>query len=118
MKALRNDLKSIVKNLNALRRQTEKVVKELDKLEKAKAPKKARAKPRAKAARKTVAGRTRKMSAADAILNIIKRSRKGVDTATLQRKTGFNSQKVRSNVYALNKQGKIKRIDRGTYVSA
>jgi hypothetical protein len=35
MKALKRDLQYIVKGLNALRRQTEKLVKELDKLEKA-----------------------------------------------------------------------------------
>lgn len=118
MKALKRDLRSIAKGLEALRRQTEKMVKQLDKLEKAKAPKKAKAKPKVKRARKAVARKTKKVSAGAAILNIIKRSRKGVDTATLQKKTGFNGQKVRGNLYMLNMQGKIKRVGRGFYVLA
>ena len=118
MKALKRDLRSIVKGINALRKQTEKLVKELDKLEKAKAPKKARRKPKVKRTRKVVTRKTKTVSAGAAILNIIKRSRKGVDTATLKKKTGFNGQKVRSNVHMLNKQGKIKRVGRGYYVMA
>ena len=72
--------------------------KELDKLEKAKCLKKAKAKAKVKPRRKAGDGKAKKVSAGDAILKIIKRSRKGVDTATLKKKTGFDGQKVRSNL--------------------
>jgi predicted Rossmann fold nucleotide-binding protein DprA/Smf involved in DNA uptake len=59
-----------------------------------------------------------KPTASEIILSIIKKSRKSVDSAMLQEKTGFNNQKIRDNIYKLNKLGKIKRVGRGVYISA
>jgi len=42
--------------------------------------------------------------------------KKGVDTATLIKKTGFDVKKVRNIISRTSKQGKIKRADRGIYV--
>jgi DNA replicative helicase MCM subunit Mcm2 (Cdc46/Mcm family) len=57
-------------------------------------------------------------TAADTVLNIIKRSRKGVDTAALKKKTGFSEKKIRNIIYKLKKQGQIKSERRGIYVKA
>ena len=54
----------------------------------------------------------------DKVLNIIKRSKKGVDTATLVKKTGFDQKKIRNIVFRASKQGKIKRAYKGIYVGA
>jgi DNA replicative helicase MCM subunit Mcm2 (Cdc46/Mcm family) len=54
----------------------------------------------------------------DKVLNIIKRSKKGVDTATLVKKTGFDQKKVRNILQRTFKQGKIKRMEKGIYVGA
>jgi len=52
------------------------------------------------------------------ILNIIKRSRKGVDVATLKQKTGFDEKKIRNVIYKAFKEGIIERAGRGIYVGA
>jgi len=54
----------------------------------------------------------------DLILNTIKRARKGIDIATLQKRTGIeNKQNLYNCVYQLHNKGKIQRIDRGIYKS-
>jgi len=52
----------------------------------------------------------------DQVLNIINRSKNGVDTATLMKKTGFDQKKVRNILHRTFKQGKIKRAEKGIYV--
>ena len=54
----------------------------------------------------------------DKVLNIIKRSKKGVDTATLVKKTGFDQKKIRNIVFRASKQGKIQKAEKGIYVGA
>jgi hypothetical protein len=67
--------------------------------------------------KKAAARRAPKKSASEAILSIMmqSRSKKGVATALLQKKTGFNNQKIRDNIYKLTKRRKIKRVGRGVY---
>ena len=77
---------------------------------KAKSVKKA---PKAPAKKQTVT-----VTATDQVLKIIKRSKKGVDTATLMKKTGFNQKKVTNILQRTFKAGKIKRAAKGIYVSA
>ena len=69
------------------------------------------------AVKKPAAKKTTK-TAIDTVLAIIRRSEKGVDTATLKKKTGFKDQKVYNTVSKLKKQGKIKSVGRGVYVKA
>jgi hypothetical protein len=56
-------------------------------------------------------------TASDTVLNIIKRSRNGVGFATIQEKTGFPEKKLRNIIFRLNKLERIKRKDRGIYVT-
>jgi len=57
-----------------------------------------------------------KPTATDQVLNIIKRSKKRVNAATLMTKTGFDLKKVRNILQRTYKQGKIKRVGKGVYV--
>ena len=114
MKKLKRDLQSVLKSLRALTQKTDKMIKQLEKPEKAQAAKK----PKAKKAGKPVAKKVIKAAAGGTVLAIIKRSRKGVDKATLIKKTGFEDKKVRDITYRLMKQGKIKRDLKGLYVKA
>ena len=114
MKQLKKDLKAVAKDLKKLTQTTDKMIKRLGKPEKAQAVKK----PKAKAVRKTTAKKPTKLSAGGTVLTIIKRSRKGVDKATLVKKTGFEDKKARDITYRLMKQGKIKRDLKGLYVKA
>jgi len=57
-------------------------------------------------------------TAAETVHNIISRSKKGADMATLMKKTGYDRKKVANIIYKLGKQGKIKSIDKGVYMKA
>jgi len=66
-------------------------------------------------------GRAKKGAAVTAttqVLQIIQRSKKGVDVPTLIKKTGLEDKQIRNIVFRAFKQGKIKRVGRGTYVAA
>jgi len=52
------------------------------------------------------------------ILAVIKRSKRGLDVATLQQKTGFDEKKIRNMIYKAHKEGKIRRAGRGLYLGA
>jgi len=145
MKRLRRSLQALTKNLKALSEKAEKMTKALDKLEKTKvkavprkkavakkaAPKKAAAKkaaPKKAAAKKIAAKRVstkrvierkaKASSATEAVLGIIKKSGKGIDTGTLREETGYNNRKIWDIVHRAYKEGKIKKVGRGTYMKA
>jgi len=67
---------------------------------------------RKKPAKRKIAGLTDTAQ----ILNIIKRSRKGIDVATLKQKTGFDEKKIRNMIYKAHKEGIIRRAARGIYI--
>ena len=140
MKRLRRSLEALAKNLKALTEKAEKMTKALDKLEKTQvkavprrkavakkvavkkaAPKKAAAKKVAvkKVVTKRVIARKAKVpSATEKVLGIIKKSRKGIDTGTLGKETGYNNRKIWDIVHRAYKEGKIKKVGRGTYMKA
>jgi len=57
------------------------------------------------------------MTASDAVLSIIKRSKNGVGFADIQKKAGFPEKKLRNIIFRLNKLEKIKPKDRGIYLA-
>jgi len=104
------------KALKALRQQTEKLIKAVNKFEKGKAAKK-----KVRLARKTPVGKptvkkAKAQTATDQVVNVIERSKKGVDIPTLIKKTGLSDKQVRNIIFRTLKQGKIKRAGRGIYV--
>ncbi len=111
MKELKRDLQSVLKSLRALTRKTEKMIKQPEKLEKAQAAKK----PKAKAVKKATAKKPTRVSAGETVLAIIKRSGKGVDKATLIKKTGFKDSNIRTILYRLRKQRKINHLQTPNY---
>lgn len=111
MKQLKKDLQAVSKSLKQLTVRTEKIAKKLDNLEKPKPVNKPKAK--AKATKKQV-----KVSAAATVLAVIKRSRKGVDVATLRNKTGFEGRKISNIVQRFKREGKVKNSGKGIYVKA
>lgn len=117
MDQVTRELMAVSKSLKQLIGKTEDMIKAAAQMEKAPArgKRKAKAKPAKKAAVTTKS--TGKATAGDVILDLIKAEKDGVDTASIQKTTGFNNQKVRDNIYKLQKRGKIKRVDRGVYVA-
>jgi hypothetical protein len=103
-KALQKDIKDIQKKIDTF-------IKVLEIEQKTKPSK-------AKAQKTPAKKQATKVTATDQVLNIIKRSKKGVNTATLKEKTGFNQKKVTNILQRTFKAGKIKRAAKGIYVSA
>ena len=64
------------------------------------------------------ARKAKKLTATAEVLKVIKGHKKGVDIAKLKKKTGFADTKIRAIIYKASKEGKIKRLARGVYVSA
>jgi hypothetical protein len=145
-KNLKKDLQVINREIKALSKKVEKVIIAVEKLEKAKAVKAkpvrkaavkkpavkakpvkkaavkkpaVKAKPVKKAAvKKPVAKKTAQLSAVDTAFGFIKRYKKGISTAALMKKTGFDQKKVYNIIYKLNSLGKIKSVGKGVYVKA
>ena len=111
------DLQAIGKKLTELVKQTEKMAAALEKAEKPKATS-VKTMAKAKAVTKKAPAKVAKKTDTDKVLAIINRSKKGVDTATLMKKTGFNQKKVRNMLNRTYKQGKITRVAKGIYVGA
>ncbi len=109
------DLQAISKELTKLAKQTEKLAAALGIAEKPKA-KSVRTKTKAKAVITKAPAKSDKRTDTDEVLAIINRSKKGVDTATLMKKTGFDQKKVRNILHRTYKQGKITRVEKGIYV--
>ena len=113
MKQLKRDLQAVLKSLQQPTEKTENLMKKVEKLDK---PPLASRKPRGKALPKAKA--PKKASDNDMVLAIITGSKKGVDGATLRKKTGFEGRKIRDIVYRLKKRGKIKVEGKGVYLTA
>jgi hypothetical protein len=61
------------------------------------------------------ASRNGNKSGAATVLNMIKKSKKGVDALTLIEKTGFEDKKIRNILFKGLKDQKIERVARGIY---
>ena len=125
MTIYKKDLQSLNKDVKALGKTIDKLIKEFDKGKKTKVKKKVTEKPaKAKSVKKAPAKkapakkRTVKLTATDKVLKIIMGRKRGVDTATLMKKTGFNQKKVTNILQRTYKQGKIKRVGKGIYVGS
>jgi len=112
MKQLKKDLQAVLKSLKLATDTVGKLMKKVEKLDKPVASKK----PRSKALPK--AKKPKKVSDSDTVLAIIKRFKKGVDGATLRKKTGFEGRKIRDIIYRLKKRGEIKVKGKGIYLKA
>lgn len=60
----------------------------------------------------------RTKSASDVVLNVVKNINGGASFSDIKAGTDFDDKKLRNIIYRLNKQGKIKRKKRGTYIAA
>ena len=114
---IKKELTALQKDITAIGKRLEKLIKAVEtKPTKASKPKAVKAKPAKKASKAPAKKKAVKVTATDQVLQIINRFKKGVDTATLMKKTGFDEKKVRNIIFKAFKQGKIKKADRGIYV--
>ncbi|MCD6353903.1 MAG: hypothetical protein J7M06_06830 [Proteobacteria bacterium] len=54
----------------------------------------------------------------DTVVEIVRRSKKGVTVALIRKKTGFDDKQIRNFIYKAKRQGKIKSKARGVYISS
>ena len=114
---LSRDLQVVGKELTKLVKKIEKLSTELGKSEISEA-KSVKSKTKTKTAAKKAPAKGAKKTDTDKLLAVINRHKKGIDTATLMKKTGFNEKKVRNMLNRTYKQGKIARVGIGIYIGA
>ena len=113
MKRVHASLKKIARDLTKAATEIEKVAAVLE----TQKPTPTRSKKIAtseKPAKKT----SKQPTAVDAVFGFVKRSKKGVDVATIKQKTGYDNKKIHNLIYKLKKEGKIKSETKGVYVKA
>ena len=116
MSKLQTQLKTVSKSLTALSKQVEKISKQVDKLQPAKkAAAKSKAAPARRPAAKKATGAKGK-SLLDTVFDTIKRSKKGVTVAQLQKRTKLDARQLSNALYKLSKKGQVYAKSRGLYV--
>ncbi|MGD9288984.1 MAG: hypothetical protein PVG74_15325 [Desulfobacterales bacterium] len=120
---MKKELNAMKKDINAIGKKLEKLLAAVEKSEKATSAKTYKAKavkaqPTKKTTKAPAKKKSAKVTATDQVLKIINGSKKGVNAATLMKKTGFNQKKVTNILQRTFKAGKIKRAAKGIYVGA
>ena len=125
MAILKKDVQALNRDIKALSKTVDNLLKAVEKGETTKVAKKTTAKSiKAKTTKRSLAQKasvkknTAQPTATDQVLNIIKRSKKGVNASTLMTKTGFDLKKVRNILQRAYRLGRIKRVEKGIYVGA
>lgn len=135
MTKVKNQLKSIAKNLATLSKKVESLSEQLvktvpakkakaapKKVKKVKKTKKAAPAKKAKAAKKPAAKKAAKVDKGATVLNtvsgVIGKSKKGISIAQLKEKTQLNPRQLSNALYKLTKKGVIKSMSRGVYTKA
>jgi hypothetical protein len=67
---------------------------------------------------KVVKKAVKKTTNFDSVMAIIKKSKKGVTTTDLMKKTGLTQRQIWGIIYQAEKDGKIAKVKRGVYISA
>jgi predicted Rossmann fold nucleotide-binding protein DprA/Smf involved in DNA uptake len=106
---IKKELVKISKDLEKISREIQKLTSSITK-EKGKAQKASMPKP--------VAPNKSKKSGTQTVLDMIKKSKKGIGTETLINKTGFDGKKIHNTLFKALKEGKIERVGRGVYKSS
>ena len=64
---------------------------------------------------KPVAPNNGKKSGTQTVLDMIRKSKKGIGTGTLIKKTGFDGKKIHNIIFKALTTGKVERVGRGVY---
>ena len=119
MQMILKELKDVHKKLIAYVEKIEKILKDYEKNEKASGQKKyAGSKPAKKVAvKKAKPKKKAEKTAIDTIVDIIRRSKSGIDRVALEKKAGFGGRKMTETLYRAKKKGLIKQTAQGIYLS-
>ena len=118
MKSLKRDLAAMLDTLKYLTRKAEEMQKRLRTVEKTLAARMAGKRASRSGQRKPMGrmpDRAMRTTAITAVFGIIRRSRKGVTTLQLAKKTGFGEKKIWNVITRLKSQGLVKNLQKGIY---
>jgi predicted Rossmann fold nucleotide-binding protein DprA/Smf involved in DNA uptake len=73
--------------------------------------------PQKKATKKTKTQAAKAIPATDQVLEVLQKSKTGVDNVTISKQTGLNQKQVSSALLRLKKYGKIKSVKRGVHTA-
>jgi hypothetical protein len=73
--------------------------------------------PQKKATKKAKPQASKTMPATDQVLEVIQKSKTGVDNVTISKQTGLNQKQVSSALLRLKKYGKVKSVKRGVHTT-
>ena len=103
---IKKEMARISKDLQKMSRRIQKLTSFIPK-QKSRAPKAKMPRP--------VAPPKGKKSGIQTVLDMIRKSKKGIGAVTLIKKTGFKDKKIRNIIFKAEKEGKIERVARGIY---
>jgi len=92
---LKKELQVVNNEIKALTKKVERLIVATGELEKPKTET-----PKAKRIKMVADKKPAKASAADMVFGVIRKSQKGVDTAALMKKTGFNAKKIQNIIFS------------------
>jgi predicted Rossmann fold nucleotide-binding protein DprA/Smf involved in DNA uptake len=118
LKSLSKDLASIAKKVDKLSKQVDKAKPAAKKAVKKTAAKKTTAKKTAPKKTTAKAKASKGQTVLDSVYDVIRRSRKGVNIATLKAKTKLDARQLSNALYKLSKKGSIKSVSRGVYTKS
>ena len=123
MEEFESFLKTVGDGLKALAKGIGVIANKLDNFADAQADEKAKPEGRQKKSpvkteRVTTSRGKNETKAVDVVYKAISSSKKGVDLATLAKKTGFEKKKIHNSIFRLKKQGKVRSVGRGVYMKA
>ena len=110
MKQLKRDLQAVIKEHKKLAQKLDKIIEQLERLEKAQRTTGLKAKKLQKDPEidpSLAHALRRKIFPSDIVLAHIIGSRDGIDLSTLEKKTGFKTYTIKNIIHWLKKQGKI-----------
>jgi predicted Rossmann fold nucleotide-binding protein DprA/Smf involved in DNA uptake len=129
MKEVQSLLKLVSDGLRTLARGVDAIAEKVNEADQPKSPARPAGRKKSAAVKKTRSARkaepaaakesaVKSPTAAQTVETIISRAKKGVDTAAIKEKKGYNQKKVANIVFKLKKQGKIKTLEKGVYTKA
>jgi len=121
MKTLKIDLQLVVKGIKAINSRLDKAIKAVENATaKASGAKKAPAKANKKPVKKGSTAKKTATSATafDSVVEIITRSKQGVNTSQIKEKTKFDDKKIANIIYKAKNRKLIKSVSKGVYVKA
>ncbi len=119
MKKMKIDLQLVVKGIRAINNQLDKAIKAVEGSagkgfsKKTKVSEKSSRKSNASGKKAADPG-----TAFDMVIEIISRSKQGIDTSKIKEKTGFDDKKIANIIYKAKNRNLIRSISKGIYVKS